>query len=1540
MCVLHLTGLGLIGRSGVSVLTLVDPARKLERELVQIRPQSMEANPVLGMTLKTAPALGGKVVTPWSSWGSCSVSCGDGTQTRSRACDLTTDEAARYNCHFKEQQQQPCSKPPCPIDGAWSDWSQWSQCSNTCGPGQETRTRTCTNPAPEHGGKPCPGDDSENRPCIGCPVDGAWSDWSQWSQCSNTCGPGQETRTRTCTNPAPEHGGKPCPGDDSENRPCIGCPGGKVVTPWSSWGSCSVSCGDGTQTRSRACDLTTDEAARYNCHFKEQQQQPCSKPPCPIDGAWSDWSQWSQCSNTCGPGQETRTRTCTNPAPEHGGKPCPGDDSENRPCIGCPGGKVVTPWSSWGSCSVSCGDGTQTRSRACDLTTDEAARYNCHFKEQQQQPCSKPPCPIDGAWSDWSQWSQCSNTCGPGQETRTRTCTNPAPEHGGKPCPGDDSENRPCIGCPGGKVVTPWSSWGSCSVSCGDGTQTRSRACDLTTDEAARYNCHFKEQQQQPCSKPPCPIDGAWSDWSQWSQCSNTCGPGQETRTRTCTNPAPEHGGKPCPGDDSENRPCIGCPGGKVVTPWSSWGSCSVSCGDGTQTRSRACDLTTDEAARYNCHFKEQQQQPCSKPPCPIDGAWSDWSQWSQCSNTCGPGQETRTRTCTNPAPEHGGKPCPGDDSENRPCIGCPGGKVVTPWSSWGSCSVSCGDGTQTRSRACDLTTDEAARYNCHFKEQQQQPCSKPPCPIDGAWSDWSQWSQCSNTCGPGQETRTRTCTNPAPEHGGKPCPGDDSENRPCIGCPGGKVVTPWSSWGSCSVSCGDGTQTRSRACDLTTDEAARYNCHFKEQQQQPCSKPPCPIDGAWSDWSQWSQCSNTCGPGQETRTRTCTNPAPEHGGKPCPGDDSENRPCIGCPGGKVVTPWSSWGSCSVSCGDGTQTRSRACDLTTDEAARYNCHFKEQQQQPCSKPPCPIDGAWSDWSQWSQCSNTCGPGQETRTRTCTNPAPEHGGKPCPGDDSENRPCIGCPGGKVVTPWSSWGSCSVSCGDGTQTRSRACDLTTDEAARYNCHFKEQQQQPCSKPPCPIDGAWSDWSQWSQCSNTCGPGQETRTRTCTNPAPEHGGKPCPGDDSENRPCIGCPGGKVVTPWSSWGSCSVSCGDGTQTRSRACDLTTDEAARYNCHFKEQQQQPCSKPPCPIDGAWSDWSQWSQCSNTCGPGQETRTRTCTNPAPEHGGKPCPGDDSENRPCIGCPGGKVVTPWSSWGSCSVSCGDGTQTRSRACDLTTDEAARYNCHFKEQQQQPCSKPPCPIDGAWSDWSQWSQCSNTCGPGQETRTRTCTNPAPEHGGKPCPGDDSENRPCIGCPGGKVVTPWSSWGSCSVSCGDGTQTRSRACDLTTDEAARYNCHFKEQQQQPCSKPPCPIDGHWGPWTSWGECCVSSRYRKRECNNPPPKYGGSCHGTFLEASTCLGCPGSWPPPIWTVWSSCSVTCGTGKRERTRSCDMPITEAIKYTCFQQDTETEKCSQPPCTGTYKKNIKKCRRFLNQCRFPLTMRQAIFLINM
>ena len=40
-----------------------------------------------------------------------------------------------------------------------------------------------------------------------------------------------------------------------------------------------------------------------------------------------------------------------------------------------------------------------------------------------------------------------------------------------------------------------------------------------------------------------------------------------------------------------------------------------------------------------------------------------------------------------------------------------------------------------------------------------------------------------------------------------------------------------------------------------------------------------------------------------------------------------------------------------------------------------------------------IDGKYTEWKE-SECSATCGGGVITKTRTCTNPAPQHGGKDC------------------------------------------------------------------------------------------------------------------------------------------------------------------------------------------------------------------------------------------------------------------------------------------------------------------------------------------------------------------------------------------------------------------------------------------------------------------------------------------------------------------------------------------------------------------
>lgn len=58
---------------------------------------------------------------------------------------------------------------------------------------------------------------------------------------------------------------------------------------------------------------------------------------------------------------------------------------------------------------------------------------------------------------------------------------------------------------------------------------------------------------------------------------------------------------------------------------------------------------------------------------------------------------------------------------------------------------------------------------------------------------------------------------------------------------------------------------------------------------------------------------------------------------------------------------------------------------------------------------------------------------------------------------------------------------------------------------------------------VDGNWSAWTPLSSCSKTCGDGIKSRHRTCSNPAPLHGGKFCSGTKTETVTCSDgpCPG-----------------------------------------------------------------------------------------------------------------------------------------------------------------------------------------------------------------------------------------------------------------------------------------------------------------------------------------------------------------------------------------------------------------------------------
>lgn len=60
------------------------------------------------------------------------------------------------------------------------------------------------------------------------------------------------------------------------------------------------------------------------------------------------------------------------------------------------------------------------------------------------------------------------------------------------------------------------------------------------------------------------------------------------------------------------------------------------------------------------------------------------------------------------------------------------------------------------------------------------------------------------------------------------------------------------------------------------------------------------------------------------------------------------------------------------------------------------------------------------------------------------------------------------------------------------------------------------------------------------------------------------------------------------------------------------------------------CEIPTCPVavDGGWSEFGEWSACSAECGGGTHMRSKTCTNPSSENGGKECEGDSEETDIC------------------------------------------------------------------------------------------------------------------------------------------------------------------------------------------------------------------------------------------------------------------------------------------------------------------------
>jgi complement component 6 len=595
--------------------------------------------------------------------------------------------------------------------------------------------------------------------------------WTTWTECSKSCDTGSQLRMRTA-HTAANYGGIACPTDVVSSRSCSAfpCTSKCLVSAWHSWTTnsslhehtwnpCSKSCGEGTQSRFRS--VTWQELPTSVCPPLEETQT-CNSQPCARDCVVTAWTQITMCSRSCGMGIKTRERTISTRSAFHG-KACPKlNDIEYCNAQPCPSHCRVSAYSDWSDCSVSCGGGTSLRHRSI-LDTPAHGGTLCPALVDIDS-CNTALCAVDCEVSHWSEWSECSELCGTsGTQISTRSIKRVAAE-GGKDCPGT--------------------------------------------------------QNQQPCNIFPCPIDCELSLWTEWGPCSVTCGgAGIENRTRTVITEA-VHDGKLCDPNHHEHKTCNDgpCPIHCEVTEWSAWSTCTATCGEGTQDKSRSV-ITHDDHGGYQCPTLSDYRA-CNLNHCEVDCKVTAFGQWSSCSRSCGGGFQTQDRTVIT-QPAYGGAECPMLQNMTI-CANstvCPTDCEMTTWGIFSVCSKSCGSGSKIQRRSIAVVDAHGGepcgdRFNVEM-------CNTQPCPIDCNVNEWSVWTACSRTCGGGHQTRARQVTT-YQYYGGKACP-SAWEHQTCNleQCPVACVMDQWSSYSSCSTSCGIGYAQRTRSITVPARNGA-----------------------------------------------------------------------------------------------------------------------------------------------------------------------------------------------------------------------------------------------------------------------------------------------------------------------------------------------------------------------------------------------------------------------------------------------------------------------------------------------------------------------------------------------------------------------------------------------------------------------------------------------------------------------------------------------------------------------------------------------
>ncbi|XP_077303892.1 thrombospondin type-1 domain-containing protein 7B isoform X1 [Lithobates pipiens] len=1148
------------------------------------------------------------------------------------------------------------------------------------------------------------------RSCI-MPKDCEVSEWGDWTSCSKTCQLGGtvlglRSRRRIVKRMAIGER-KPCP-ELEETEACnIGRQSPCLGFSWktSEWTDCQVSlltnqdnvpladeqvqCGGGIQTRKVFCAQTVTESGPYGQKevYRPVDPEFCEGPPpsttqlcnvqCLTDCMLSPWTDWGPCihENCQDPhgrkGFKFRRRHVLLKS-ENIERSCP-HLVESVPCDD----PVCYKWAISGQLHCvpengDCGHGRYHINSTCRGQNGEAVSAELCVDEPPVQLVCKVPCSLDCVISEWSDWSPCSRSCSTknaeGKQSRTRSIL-AYPGEGGKPCPSSQAlyEYRPCNDHPCSAFYWDVSPWEPCTGesqilnkslskkdTCGIGLQSRKVFCiKSNTGQVTSKRCpeSNKPDTSQPCPLP-CTRDCVVTLFSEWTPCPKTCQPGnssvvKQTRYRITLQEA-LNGGQQCPDTLYEERECEDVPN-CLLFRWKpqDWSQCVLvpdyvrqsiaggteSCGPGIQFREMICVTTGDRSVDV-----------------------------TECIRWAGPAPPTMQECMV---------PCRED---------C----TFTPWSKFTTCSTDC---ISYRIRRRSLAGRSKKRDRCQNSElyplAETEACA---CEVYKS-QPYGNWSDCIIR---------------------------DGRNEMQLGVRARRDMK----------GCGEGVRLRAIACyDLTGRIVEPGLCSHSGYIEERC-EVSCPFDCKLSDWSSWSSCSASCGTGVKVRSKFLKE-KPYNGGSPCPKLDLKNQvyevvPCYTeC--NQYLWVSEPWSACKLhsegktaGCGLGIQIRRVRCVNISDSAedAFVNSTYCSHLETPSTRQNCSLsclgECVMSNWGPWSHCTKSCD-SSSVRSRTRFPLRIPTNGKTCP-EASQTEPCVlntNCFHYHYnVTEWS---ACQLGekavCGEGIKTR--LLDCTRSDGKSVKMSFCEQLG--LKKPEkmtlrclveCTIDCHVTDWSTWSSCSQSCGTGgHQTRSRRIIMQA-EGDGRPCPAHLAQHKGCPVSP--CYVWRFGEWSTCKVEngqCGEGMKSRNLTCivhDGSTSGAEKQVdhklCGRLPGEESPLSLPcyvPCPGDCHLAEWSQWSSCEVTCIDGRsfetfglQTRSKTFIVQSLENQ-EECPKPVIETRPCTGGKCFRYIWKMSPWkdNKRTVWCqrSDGTNVTGGCSPNSRPAAARY-C------DPPCRKP--------------------------------------------------------------------------------------------------------------------------------------------------------------------------------------------------------------------------------------------------------------